>query len=57
MNPIVRNGAGDYEVDYDSRKPERVTGMWVGTGTVTDSEQATIFVRHSDIATLDPPSS
>ncbi len=57
MNPIVRNGAGDFEVDYVSRKPERVTGMFVGTGTVFDSAQATLFVRHAEIAALDPPSS
>lgn len=56
MNPIVRNSAGNFELDYDSRKPERVTGFWVGTGTVYDSEQQTLFVRHAESATIDPPS-
>lgn len=56
MEPIVKNGTGDYELAYDSRKPERVTGFWVGTGVVFDSAQTTLFVRHAEIAAIDPPS-
>lgn len=57
MNPIVRNGAGDFEVAYDARKPERVSGFFLGTGTVYEGVAFTLFVRHSAIAILDPPSS
>jgi hypothetical protein len=57
MQPIVRASAGVYSVAYDGRKPERVTGFWVGTGTVYDALQETLFVRHSELALLDPPSS
>ena len=55
MQPIVRASAGVYSVAYDSRKPERVTGMWVGTGTVYNATQETLFVRHPAIAFLDSP--
>lgn len=57
MQPIVKNGTGDYEVAYDSRKPERVTGFWVGSGTVYEARQQTLFVRHAELAIIDPPSS
>jgi hypothetical protein len=57
MQPIVRVSAGLYTLAYDTRKPERVTGFWVGTGTVYDALQETLFVRHSELAILDPPSS
>lgn len=57
MNPIVKNGTGDYELDYVARKPERVTGFFLGVGVVYDSAQATLFVRHAEIAIIDPPSS
>jgi len=57
MNPIVRNSAGNYDLDYVARKPERVTGFWLGTGTIFDSVQQTLFVRHAESATVDPPSS
>jgi hypothetical protein len=57
MQPIVRASAGVYTLAYDSRKPERVTGFWVGTGTVYDALQETLFVRHTEITSLDPPSS
>jgi hypothetical protein len=55
MQPIVRASAGVYSVAYDSRKPERVTGMWVGTGTVYNATQETLFVRHPGIEFLDSP--
>lgn len=57
MQPIVRASAGVYSVAYDSRKPERVTGFWVGTGTVYDAVMETLFVRHAELALIDPPSS
>lgn len=57
MNAVVRVSAGLYTVAYDSRKPERVTGFWVGTGTVFVAQQETLFVRHAESATIDPPSS
>ena len=46
-----------YTVAYDARKPERVTGFFVGTGVVYDAAQTTLYVRHSDLAMIDPPSS
>lgn len=57
MNPIVKNGTGDYEVEYDARKPERVSAFFLGTGTVYEGVPFTLFVRHAAIAILDPPSS
>ncbi len=57
MQPIVKNGTGIYQLSYDARKPERVSGALVGTGTVVESVPFTLFVRHSDIETLDDPSS
>lgn len=57
MQPITKSGTGVYALAYDTRKPERVTGLWVGTGTVFDSKQQTLFVRHVESATIDPPSS
>lgn len=55
MQPIVRASAGVFSVAYDSRKPERVTGLFVGTGTVYGSTQLTLFVRHVEIGFLDSP--
>jgi hypothetical protein len=57
MNPIVKNGTGDYSVAYDARKPERVTGLFLGTGVVYEGVQLTLFVRHSEIEDIDPPRS
>lgn len=55
MQPVARASAGVYSVPYDTRKPERVTGLWVGTGTVYDAVQQTLFVRHVEIGFLDNP--
>lgn len=55
MNAMVRNSAGSYSVPYDTRKPERQTGLFVGVGTVFDAEQTTIFVRHSEIEAIEDP--
>lgn len=55
MQPIVRASQGAYSVAYDTRKTERVTGFFVGTGTVFDAVQLTLFVRHPELAMLDRP--
>jgi hypothetical protein len=55
MQPIVRASAGVFSVAYDTRKTERVTGFFVGTGTVYDAVQLTLFVRHPELAMLDHP--
>lgn len=55
MQPVVRASQGVYTVAYDTRKPERVTGFYVGTGTVYDAAAYTLFVRHSPIEFLDDP--
>lgn len=53
MQPIVRVSAGLYTVAYDSRKPERVTGLWVGEGTAYDASQETLFVRHAAVSIVE----
>lgn len=52
---IVRDSAGDFHLDFNARKPERLTAQWVGTGTVLVYPPETVFVRHSLIVALDPP--
>lgn len=54
MEPIVRDSAGDYSLPWITRKPERHTGFWVGSGTVDQAIPVTVFVRHTPIAALDP---
>jgi hypothetical protein len=54
MNPITKSGTGVYALLFVTRKPERHSGCWVGTGTVFYAEQQTVFVRHSEVSTLDP---
>jgi hypothetical protein len=55
MNPITRSAAGTYALRYIARKPERHTGFWHGAGNSVDqTSQVTYFVRHNDIATIDP---
>ena len=51
---IVRDSAGDFHLDFNARKPERLTAQWVGTGTVSVHPPETVFVRHSEIAALEP---
>jgi hypothetical protein len=47
--------AGTYALRYIARKPERHTGFWHGAGNSVDqTSQVTYFVRHNDIATIDP---
>ncbi len=52
-NPMVKDSAGNYHVVWASRKAERHTGFWQGTGAVVQTSQVTAFVRHSDIAALE----
>ena len=53
MNPIERDSTGNYHVDWVARKPERVTGFWIGSGTVEQTSQTTFFVRHSELEAID----
>lgn len=54
MNPITKSGTGLYALSFVTRKPERHTGVWVGSGTVFYAEQQTLFVRHSEVSAIDP---
>jgi len=49
-NPITKSATGAYALAWVSRKPERHTGFWVGTGTVYQAQQDTQFVRHSGVS-------
>jgi hypothetical protein len=54
-NAIVRASAGVYSVAWVTRKAERHTGAWAGSGTVpTQSSEISYLVRHSGIAALEP---
>jgi len=54
MNPVVRDSAGVYHVDWVARKAERHTGYWAGSGTVpSQSSEIAYLVRHSDVAAID----
>lgn len=55
MNPIARNGAGNFDLDFVARKAERLTGIWIGTGTVNDSAQQTFLIRHTDVQAIENP--
>lgn len=53
-NPITRSGAGNFAVEWVTRKPERHTGFWHGAGNDVDqTAQTTYFVRHSELASID----
>jgi len=52
-NPVVRDSAGVYHVVWVTRKAERHTGAWQGTGAVTQADQETQFVRHPDVSALE----
>lgn len=54
MNPIVKDSTGDYSLAFIARKPERHSGVWVGSGTIFQTTQVTAFVRHSAIDALEP---
>ena len=48
-NPIVRDSQGNYSLAWVTRKPERHTGFWRGSGNVNQTAQTTVLVRHSEI--------
>lgn len=47
MNPIVKDSTGTYHLNFVARKPERLTGVWLGSGVVSQTCTLTEFVRHS----------
>lgn len=52
-NPVVKDSTGNYHVVWVARKPERLTAFWLGTGTVDQSSQTTVFVRHTEVSAID----
>ena len=52
-NAMVKDSTGDYHVLWLARKAERHTGFWQGTGTINQTSQTTVFVRHSEVAIID----
>ena len=53
QNNIVRDSAGTFHVNFVSRKPERLTGYWLGTGAIFQASTVTVMVRHSLITSVD----
>jgi hypothetical protein len=49
----VRDSTGNFHLVYVTRKAERHVGFWVGTGTVNQTSQTTVFVRHADVRAID----
>lgn len=54
MDPIAKDSAGDYSLPFIARKPERHTGFWLGSGTVDQTTQNTVFIRHSLLEAMEP---
>jgi len=54
MNAVVKDSTGDYHVDFVTRKAERHTGRWRGSGTIFQASASTVFVRHSLIELAEP---
>lgn len=54
MNALVKDSVGDFHLNFNARKPERISAQWVGAGTVLVFPPETVFVRHSSIAALEP---
>jgi hypothetical protein len=52
---IAKDSVGDFHLDFNARKPERLTGHWVGVGTVLVNAPETVFVRYSGISAIDNP--
>jgi hypothetical protein len=50
---ISRTSIGLFTVAYTTRKPERVTGQWIGAGTVLVNPPETLLVRHSIISGIE----
>jgi hypothetical protein len=51
-NPITKSATGTYSLVWVSRKPERHTGFWLGSGTTFQSQQDAQFVRHSEVGAV-----
>ena len=54
MNPIVKDSTGDYHVNVVARKPERHTGFWQGSGTIFQTSESVVFIRHSALSQVEP---
>jgi hypothetical protein len=54
MNPMVKDSTGNYHVAFAARKPERHTGVWKGSGAVSQTSLTTYFVRHAAVNLLEP---
>lgn len=54
MSALVKDSTGDYSLAFVARKPERHTGVWLGSGTVDQTTQNTVFVRHSLFEAMEP---
>lgn len=52
-NALAKDGTGAYHLAYVPRKAERHVAFWKGTGTVSQTSQTTVFVRHSDVEAID----
>lgn len=53
MNAMVKDSTGNYHVAFVARKPERLVGFWQGSGTINQTSQTTVFVRHTDVVAVD----
>lgn len=51
---MVKDSTGNYRVPWVARKPERITGTFIGSGTIYQSVQLTAFVRHSENTLVEP---
>lgn len=57
QNAMVKGSTGDYSVAFVARKPERLTAFWKGVGgsfVTTTTNLSTVFIRHSEIALVEP---
>ena len=52
-NAMVKGSTGNYHVLWLARKAERHTGFWQGAGTINQTSQTTVFVRHTDVVIVD----
>lgn len=56
FSAMTKEGTGNYRVRERARKPERHSGLFVGSGNDGNDQvfEMTVFVRHSPIASRDP---
>src|SRR3972149_1191056 len=54
MNPVVKDSTGDYHVNFVTRKPERHTGRWRGSGVIFQASETTVLIQHSLLALAEP---